>query len=136
MSVAKQITDDCRHDKHKQAATDTAFPSLSRRYAREKLVTAKERTGTVGSGVVDPEENKQHERNHHVVVHQTVALYIESQNVDHRQGQGDVHLGEHRVGPVVNGILILEIQLTDEEIDHREQIGHEDNKIRHDSASP
>ena len=54
---------------------------------------------------------------------------FESQDVDHREWQGNVHLREHGVSPVVDGILIACVQLSDKEVYDGEQVRYEYHKV-------
>ena len=50
---------------------------------------------------------------------------LERQYVDGREWQGDVHLSEHRVSPVLNGIFLLQIEFADEQVNYCQQVGNE-----------
>lgn len=91
-------------------------------------MATQQRTHAVGSGVVHPEEDEDAKRQDAVEVDAAVGRCLEGEHVDAGEGQGDVHLREHGVGPVVDGVWLLQVELADEEIDHGEQIGNEHSR--------
>lgn len=59
----------------------------------------------------------------------------QSQHVDHREWQGNIHLRKHGVGPVVDGILVGCIEPSYEEVDNGEQVRYEYHEVAHDTCT-
>ena len=133
--VTNEIPDDGCGYEHEEAAADAAFPALARRNAGEQLVLAQQRTAAVGAGVAHPKEDEDGEGQPGVERGREFSGVVEGQHVDAREGQGDVHLREHGVGPVVDGILLFQIEFRDEEIDEREQVRDEYGRALGDAAA-
>lgn len=83
---------------------------------------SQQRPHTVGTAVVDPQEYEQTQRDKHLERRLTHSIDLKSQEEHKRHGQRHIHLPEHRVSPVVDRILLFQIQFLHKQIDYRENI--------------
>lgn len=71
-TVIGNVTDDDGCDNHEDAATDAAFPTLSRTDARKQLVLAEKRAAAVGTRIVRPEEDEDAQWQEHIIMYLTI----------------------------------------------------------------
>ena len=106
--TVSEIPHQRRGSQHEDATTDAALPTLSRTNARKEFVLAEERTAAICAGVVDPQEDK-HAQGQGLYIHDAIGGGTERKHIEQREGQDDIHLAHHRVGPIVDGIFLLGI---------------------------
>ena len=93
LAIIGEVSHDGSHDDDEDATAYASFPTLARTDAREELVLAKQRTAAIGTRVIGPEEDEHAQRQEHIVMYLTIhCRNLESQDVDEREGEGDVHL--------------------------------------------
>ena len=85
---------------------------------------SEERSGEISTGVVGPKEDEDAQRNQVIVVDH-IADAAECQHVESGERQGNIHLREHSVRPIIDGIGRLGVEFGDEHIHYGEQIGNE-----------
>ena len=117
----------------KDASADAAFPRFAWGYAGEELVLTQEGAADIGACIIDPKEHKHREGNRPHKVN-TRGVRLEGQDVQQREGQGDIELTHHRVGPVVDGVFLFQIELCHHQIDQRNQVWYEDGGRRDATA--
>ena len=92
-------------------------------------MTSQQRAHTVGSGVVDPQEHEYRQRQQRIETHRSLRCGCECQHVEQRERQGDIHLREHGVCPVLDGVSLLQVQFADQQIDDGHQVRDKDHAL-------
>ena len=87
-------------------------------------MSAQQGTADIGAGIVDPQEHE-HGEGHMPGIGDVAASGLEGQDVDHREGQGDVELAHHRIGPVVDGVGLLQVEFGHHQVDEGDEVGDE-----------
>ena len=95
----------------------------------EQLMTTYQRTHAVGTRVVDPKEDEHAQREQCIECHKALAGGVECQHVEQREGQCDIELRQHGIGPVLYGVGLLQIELGHQEVDDGHQIRDEHHRF-------
>ena len=90
---------------------------------------SQQRAYAIGSGVVDPKENEDGEGQQGVERYYTIVGGGKSQHIQHREGKGYVHLRQHSIGPVLNGVWMFQVKLGNQQVENGNQIGDEDHRL-------
>ena len=76
-----------------------------------------------------PKEYEDTQRQQPVESHLSARRCRKRQHIDERERQGDIHLCQHGVGPVLNGVVLLQVQLGHQQVDNGHQIRYEHHAL-------
>ena len=101
----------------KYGATNRTFPRLLGRDAFEQAMLAKQHSCTVSGCIVYPIEDEYGEgQDIYILGYGYFHVVLESLHVKQGKRKTYIQLAHHGIGPIVDGVLLLQVQLADQQV--------------------